>query len=328
MRQLDLFAGVPSSPAPPAAPVPEEAPPAVAPDVLPGQVGLFDPRSTLLGRARAAVAEARLDDACAAVDALIERCPGDAAVSREAAEIRALRERLARIDAPRAHHRGAALLAMARDLGERAPEPQASLRRRLLARIAGEIRRQHGDGGELDGKLAGEYLFEAGELEAAQASLASAAALRREARPLYLLADVTFVRGEVHAARRLYLDALLLDPFEPALRDARDEGVRALPGVVRYQIEIDDEPEAWSAPAGVLTGLLPRPAPEEVHPLPPPPEALSPPRRDALGRARAFVAALATSGTTPTIELRRTLKGLSPQLFGAYMEWCVRRRAT
>jgi hypothetical protein len=208
---------------------------------------------------------------------------------------------------------------MARDLGEHPHEPLASLRARLLGRVATEIQREHGDAGELEGKLPGEYLFAAGDLEAAQMSLVAACALQREAQPLYRLADVTFVRGDSMAARRLYLDALLLDPFERALCDVRDADVRELPSVVRYQIEIDAEPEAWSAPAGVVLGVLPRPMPDAVRALPPPAEALSPPRCEALGQARAFVEALARSGTSPPVELRRTLKALSPQLFAAYM---------
>ncbi len=324
MRQIDLFSGYTPGPALPA-PAPEpEPPPFVLPDVLPGQVGLFEPRSLLLGRARAAVAEGRLDDACEALDALRARCPDDAAIAREAAETAALRDRLARIDAPRAHRRAEALLAVANDLA-RAPEPRASLRRRVLARLAVEIQRQHGDGGELDGRLAGEYLLEAGELEGAQASLAAAAATRRQARPFYRLADAIFLRGDVAAARRVYLQALLLDPFDAALGDACDEAVRGLPAVVRYQIEIDDEAEAWCAPAGVLKGVFPRPSPEDVPPLLPTAEALPPRRREALDRARAFVAALAASGSAPVVEVRRTLKRLSPQLFAAYMEGWVRR---
>jgi len=335
MRQLDLFGDyTPGPPAPPPAPEPEAPPPLPLPGVLPGQVGLFEPRSLLLGRARAAVAAAQLDEACRAIDALRERCPDDLAVAREASAMYALRERLARIDAPHARERARALLALARDL-EGTPEPTASLARRLLVRVAAEVQRRHGDAGELEGKLPGQYLLEAGDVEEAQASLAAALAVRREARTLFLLADATFLRHDVAAARRLYLEALLLDPFDPALRAARDEAVRSLPGVVRDELEIEDEPEAWSAPAGILQGVFPRPARSIQGGAPPglpepPPgaapflaaEGLTPARAEALGRARAFVEALVAAGAArgdAVIAPRRAMKRLSPALFALYM---------
>jgi tetratricopeptide (TPR) repeat protein len=329
MRQLELFAGYPTAPTTqPAAP--ESEPPIELPDVLPGQVGLFEPRSLLLGRARAAVAQAELDEACATFETLRGRCPDDVAIAREALETRSLRDRLARIEAPRARRREHALLAFANELAMSA-EPRASLRRRLLTRIAAEIRRQHGDEGELEGKLAGEYLLDAGEIEVAQASLAQAFAVRRDARSLFRLADATLLLGYVGAARRSYLEALLHDPFDPALGTVRDEEVRALPARAHYELEIEDEPEAWSAPAGILEGVFPRLSPAEVQAVLPPPDGLAPGRRRALEGARAFVEALAVSGSAhggAAIEIRRTMKRLSPQLFRLYMDRVVRGSAS
>jgi tetratricopeptide (TPR) repeat protein len=291
------------------------------PDVLPGQVGLFEPRSLLLGRARAAVARGELDEACRELETLRARCPDDAAIAREALEVLTLRDRLERIDGPRTRQRARALLTLAAELAH-APEPRASLRRRLLARVAAEVRRQHGDTGELDGRLAGEFLLDAGDLEDAQASFTAAFATERRARPLYLLADATFLLGDVAAARRLYLNALLLDPFDPALRAVRDSEVRGLPDTVRFDIEIEEEPAAWAAPAGILLGVLLRPASKDSGVFPPPPDTLSPRQQDVLADARAFVVALvaatATRGEAP-IEPRRTMKRLSPALFKLYM---------
>src|ERR1700679_1262982 len=143
MRQLDLFAGHPSTRAVPSpTPEPELPRPLDLPDVLPGQVGLFDPRSLLLGRARAAVAQGRLDEACGALDTLLARCPNDAAVARETLETRTLRDRFARINGVGARLRPRALLELANEL-ERAPEPRASLRRQLLGRVGAEIRGHH-----------------------------------------------------------------------------------------------------------------------------------------------------------------------------------------
>jgi hypothetical protein len=108
----------------------------------------------------------------------------------------------------------------------------------------------------------------------------------------------------------------------------RDDAVRSLPDVVRFEVEIDEAPEAWSAPAGVLLGVLPRSASEEVPAVPPPGEALSPARRDALARARSFVEALAAGVVRgeAVVELRRTMKRLSPALFAVYMDRVVRTR--
>jgi hypothetical protein len=210
----------------------------------------------------------------------------------------------------------------------RAAEPRASLRWRLLARVAAEIRRQNGDAGELDGRLAGEYLLDAGDLHDAHASLAAAFAATGQVGALFPLADATLLLGDGAAARRMYLQALLLDPFHPALRRVRDEEVLALPETVRNEIEIEDEPEAWAAPTGILLGVLPRGTAEEGAALPSP-EMLSHARGEALTRARAFVDALATAGTAQgeaAVDLRRTMKRLSPQLFGLYMDRWVRSR--
>lgn len=168
-------------------------------------------------------------------------------------------ERLARIAGPRRKQRARALLALTGEL-EGEPEPRASLRRRLLVRAAADLIREQGDAGTLEGRFAGEILIDAGAYAEAEVSLAAALAARRAARALYRLADATFLRGDSAAAGRRYREALLEDPFDAALRDVRDAEVRALPGVARIELEIDDEPEAWAAPAGILTGVLPWPA--------------------------------------------------------------------
>jgi tetratricopeptide (TPR) repeat protein len=323
MRQLDLFAGYPTAPT--QSPAPETQPQIDLPDDPTGQVSLFDPRSLLLVRARAAVARAELDEACAHFETLRERCPDDVGVAREALETHSLRVRLARIEAPHTQQRGRALLAFANELAM-SNEPRASLRRRLFTRVAAEIRRQYGDDGELEGKLAGEYLLDAGEIEQAQVSLAQAFAVRRDARSLFRLADATLLLGDLGAARRSYLHALLHDPFDPALFTVRDEEVQALPARAHYELEIEDEPEAWSAPTGILEGVFPRLLRGET-PVLPPSDGLAPARRRALEGARAFVEALAASGSAhgdAAIEIRRTMKRLSPQLFRLYMNRVVR----
>jgi hypothetical protein len=328
MVQLDLFGAPVPPPPPPPPPEPEPAPPEI-PDVLPGQVGLFDPRTMLLGRARAAVAAGDLDAAYRDLAAVTARSPSDAQLAEEAREILALRERLARVDAPRTRNRAEKLLAVANDLGH-ALEPLASLRRRILARVAAEVRAQHGDAGELRGRLAGEYLLDAGEVAEARSSFAAAFAATGDPRALFRLGDAALLLGDQATARRAYLHALLTDPFHPARAGVRDEEVRSLPEAVRDEAEIEDDPEAWAAPAGIVLGVLPRVVAGDRATLPPIAGALSPARRDALSRARAFVEALTDASAArgeAAVAVRRTMKQLSPRLFALYMDRVVRGRA-
>ncbi len=329
-QQLDLFTGRVSLET--AAPVPEpprEEPPPLPLEVLPGQIGLFDFRGLALGRARAAVAEGRLDEACRELDALAARLPNDTAVLQENIEARGLRDKLARATAPRRKQRARALLAIADELAA-APAHYAPLRCRLLVRAAAELTKEQGDAGTLEGRLAGELLIDAGALAEAEASLAAAFAAKRGPRAMYRLADTSFLRGDTAAARRRYREALLLDPFDSALRDVRDEAVRALPNVVRVELEIDDEAEAWAAPAGIITGVLPWPTRGDTFATPNSAgDAMSPERREALRRAREFVEALATAGTLrgdAAIAVRREMKRISATMFEVYMDRVVRGR--
>jgi len=331
-QQLDLFTGRVSPKAAATTTTPEpprEEPLLLPPEILPGQTGLFDFRSLALGRARAAVSDGRLDEACRELSALASRLPNDAAVLREGVEVRALMEKLARIAGPRRKQRARALLALAGELAG-APEPRASLRRRLLVRAAAELAREQGDAGTLEGRLAGEILIDAGALAEAEVSLAAALAARREARALYRLADAIFLRGDTATARRRYREALLVDPFDAALLDVRDAEVRGLPGVVRIELEIDDEPDAWTAPAGILTGVLPWPARGDAGAAPGAGEdAMPAARREALGRARGFVEALAAAGTArgeAAVAVRREMKRISAAMFEVYMDRVVRGR--
>jgi hypothetical protein len=336
MRQIGLFPGF-DDPAPEAPPAPEAEDPLVglAPtdEVLAGQLHLFGDRAVRRGRARGANAEARLDDAKKELGELKKRFKDDPFIAREAALTTRLAKRLATALASPPHARAAALLALARG-ALAAEEPWISLRRALLRRAAVELEAAGGAAATLEGQLAGAYLIEAGALDEARASLEAALAVQRSARALLLLADANTLLDRRAAARRCYLEALLLDPFDAALDAARDEEVRALPGVVRYELEIDAEAEAWSAPAGVVTGVLPSPVGLPASALAPRdemPAAWTAARREAVSRARAFVRALAeaaSQGREAIVETRREMKRLSPELFAAYMERVVRGKAT
>jgi hypothetical protein len=119
-------------------------------------------------------------------------------------------------------------------------------------------------------------------------------------------------------------------PPEPIreLRDQtriRDQDVRALPEVTRYELEIEGDPRAWSAAAGMVTGILPiHPSAHEMWASKPDPGV---PASDALVRARAFAAALVEAFTArasgdqhAVIAARRTMRQLAPTLFAAYLE--------
>jgi tetratricopeptide (TPR) repeat protein len=323
MRQLDLFgnavASVASTPAPvaPAEVVPAAPPPT---DVLPGQVGLFEDRTLRWGRARVAIGAGRLAEACRELGELGARYPEDALATSEAERAEGIRKKLTKIDSPRTRARVKALLGLAREIVDDA-EPWCSLRRVLLGRVAEEIRRAQGDDGALEGQPAGYYLIEAGALAEAREALTAAIAVRRSARALFLLADVTLaLGGEQRAARRLYLEALLVDPFDPARASVRDQEVRLLADVARDDLEIEEEPVAWAAVAGLLTDVLqhPKRREEPLAPPPPPDASLPPAQREALGQARAFVAAFARRNGDQ-VEARREMKRIAPRAFAFYM---------
>jgi hypothetical protein len=141
---------------------------------------------------------------------------------------------------------------------------------------------------------------------------------------LFALGDVESAGGDRSAARRTYRDALLLDPFDPALDGVADEEVAALPTVAELEVEVDADPRAWCAPVGIVAGVLPRPR-ELTGGLPMPLNA-SPDGLAALARARQFVDALVHSGSPEVqtsrealLETRRCMKRASGPLFAWYM---------
>ncbi|WP_437728685.1 hypothetical protein [Sorangium sp. So ce861] len=331
MRQLSLFEGRPL-PAEPglldgaAGPPPGDGAPA-------GQLDLFAQRTLRLSRAAGAIAAGELGEARRMLAELAALHPADADIRRQSERIAALDRKLARATASAAP--AAALLEIARGL-ELESGAFASLRRVLLGRVAAALRAAEGDDGRLEGQPPGYYWLAAGEVAEAHASLLRAVEARRSARALFLLGDAATSLGEP-AARRFYLEALLGDPFDASLASARDEAVRGLPDVARYELEIEDEPAAWSAPVGIVTGVLPPPlgiasVPDEVGAGGAaasggaPERPRSPAQDEALSKARRFVAALAAASSREArlsgeavIEARRAMKRLAPALFAAYM---------
>lgn len=294
------------------------------------QLGLYDARGLLVQRARDAFARGSLDEAVHHYAELHAREPGDPQLAREAAFAANIRHHLAAAASTAPAEHPLALLLVADELASLSDDAPAALRRKLLREAASQAASDAGDAVELAGELPGFYLLSAGADEAAFASLTRAAAVERRARTLYLLADAAMVVRGAGVARPLYLEALLLDPFDHALRAARCENVRSLPEVAQREFAIDDEPSAWCAPVGVLTGVLPRPPSLADHLLPTAraslPEPASEHQRACLLRARRFMQAMLVDASlefrvddVTVIDARRTMRELAPTLFEAHM---------
>lgn len=325
MRQLSLFDDRTLFAAP--VPLDGDAAPSPGGTTPAGQLDLFARRTLRLSMAAEAIAAGELAEARRLLEEAVALDPADADVRRQAERVAALERRLGR--ARNSDAKAAALLEIARSL-EPASGAFASLRRVLLRRVAEALRERDGDDGRLEGQPPGYYWLEAGDVAEAHASLTSAARVRRSARTLFLLADAATLLGEP-AARRLYLEALLRDPFDPAFASVRDEAVRGLPDVARYELEIEEEPAAWAAPVGIVTGVLPPPvglALDEIDEVGV--ASAEAPRSagqaEALLRGRRFVAALAAASSRDArrsgdavIEARRAMKQLASALFAAYM---------
>lgn len=289
------------------------------------QLGLFDRRGIQIARVNDAIAGGKLEEAERWIRTIRASDPEDSHLLRLAADIKTHRKTLQRAERLAPHARASALLSLAQSLSARS-SAWASLRVWLLRRVAQEIRGALGDAGELEGQPAGYYLLEAGAPVEAKASLAAAASVNRRARTLFLLADAATLLGEP-LARRIYLEALLHDPFDSAFAEAKDSEVRALPDIARYEFEMEEAPEAWAAPVGILTGTLPSPAMLDASTYS---EGQANgdhgwSRDNAIVNARQFVRALAAAHSAPKpreeaiLSARRTMKRLCPTLFAAYL---------
>ena len=187
------------------------------------QLGLYDARGLLLQRARDAFTRGHLDEAVHHYAELHARDPDDVMLVREATFATKIRQHLAVAASAAPGERPLALLLVADELASARDDTAAALRRRLLREAALQAAADAGDAVELAGELPGFYLLSAGADEAALASLTRAVAADRRARTLYLLADATMTLRGPGVARPLYFEALLLDPFDHALRAARCE---------------------------------------------------------------------------------------------------------
>jgi hypothetical protein len=290
------------------------------------QLDLFEERFYLLRRAWSALSSGSLAECSALIAAFRDRYPADAAGGREAQRLAVLCDRLEAIHRLSPERQAPMLLGLAREIQRRDPASPVEEMRRALLREAGLAhQRAAGDAAPLEGWPAGYYLAEGGSLPDARASLIGALRKRRRPRYLFLLADICHELGNEDEARMRYCEALLQNPFDAAFARVRDEEVRTLPQVARYELEIEEDPRAWSAPVGVVTGVFFRPAlfPQIPGPGEPADSPAHPAEREALRHAREFLAALdraAGADRAGVLESRRAMKALSPKLFAAYLE--------
>jgi hypothetical protein len=288
------------------------------------QVDLFHARYLHLQRARHLVALGHVDLAGSVYARLLRRHPDDPVIADEAHGIDTLRAMFADALALPQDARWSRLLSIAEQL-DRSSDMLSALRRLVLRYIATEARQARGETVEVAGHPLAYLLLEAGLLDEADMLLGDADHHAPCARDAFLHADLHLLRGEQGAARVRYRSALLLDPYHAYFERIRDQEVRALPEVARYELEIEDEPRAWSAAAGMVTGVLPlRP---DAHEMAAPTPGAGAPAVEALARARAFAAALmrassarASGDQQAVIAARRTMRKLAPTLFAAYLE--------
>ena len=283
-----------------------------------GQLGLFDRRLARLRALREAIAAGELSAALRILEGLEDGPDEDLPALRT--RVKALRAELGRALRSRGSARVMELAVVGRHLhGEN--EPWAALGRHVLRLAAEEADRTADDA--ID-PPAGRLWLEAGALHEARASLLAALGRRRRAELLFFLGDVETRLGETAAARRHYRDALLLDPFDSAFLTVLDDEVRELPELTEGEFEMEEEPRAWAAPVGVVTGLFV--CPREPLQCLPESEGWSERAREALGRARRFLEALAQAASPEArrdpealVEARRTMKRVCPALFARYL---------
>src|SRR5262249_13907987 len=145
------------------------------------------------------------------------------------------------------------------------------------------------------------------------------------ARFLAYLGDAEHQRDLRRRARDRYREALALDPQDVDWEEIRDDEVRALPDIARTEFELEDG-VAWSAPVGIILGVLPR----GHAPVALPSDGAEAGPQNGSGSmdpAQRFLAALVQDRREPgqplggaVIDARRTMRTLAPQLLAAYLE--------
>lgn len=306
MRQLSLFDDAPSVKRSEAAGV--------------WQIDLFEQGSLGLARASELLRKGDLDGAHATFSALQSKLPHDPTIREQAHCIADIHRQYHALELLPAKNRAVAMLGLSRQV-KKSVGAFHDFSNELVRRAAGEWCVAVGDTEQLDGRLPGEWFFSCGAFDEAAASFERAAQQYYDARIAFRWGDVLTARGQTGVARHRYRDGLLFDPYHEAGQEVRDTAVRSLPDVARYEIGIEEEPMAWAAPVGIVTGVLPRRTSLDLESF----NATSSPsdaQREALQRARLFTRALThmarpevRKDSGKLIEIRRTMKMACPELF-------------
>lgn len=308
--QLALFAGIVAA----EPPVLIEPPSLEVPDTpSPRQMGLFDEHARRLRAALDAVGRADLAPAVSLLRGLSpDFDPIVPELLRRAAEVQS---ELARLPGLPPNARAQVRLELGRALAADR-DPWSRLGRALIGQAAAEL-------GPTDGVHAGRLFLEAGDPGRARTALAAVPG-PASAPALFALGDVESALADRAAARRHYLDALVLNPFDSLFEQIADAEVRELPYLAEYEVEVDGDPRAWCAPVGIVAGILPRPF-ETCRELPVP-AGMSAESAVLLGKARDFVDGLVRVASADVqrsrdsvLESRRIMKSASASLFAWYM---------
>jgi len=279
--------------------------------VVGAQLDLFDDRHLRVEDARRALAEGRTQDACRELFRLRDCYPEDPGIVAELDLARTLMCRLGEIEALAPGERPRPLVELAR-------ATMGGIRAALLRRAAAELRQAGGPAALLDDKAASVLLLEAGDPHTAWATAVEAVRDSRRARFLAYLADVEHRLDHKSRALARYRAALTLDPYDVDWDAITSDDVKALPGIARTELELEDG-VAWAAPVGVVLRMLP--------PGDPPPSAApgagGSAAPAALDQARDFLRALLRASHergAGAIDARRQMRRLAPQLLAAYLE--------
>ncbi|HRI68196.1 MAG TPA: hypothetical protein PK156_28395 [Polyangium sp.] len=288
--------------------------------VVAPQLDLFNQRVVGLGQVSELLRCGELAEAHRALKVLQSKLPRDPIVAEHARIISDLRHRHGALMALSPKDRAPAMLRLAREFLN-ATGNIHEFAQALGRRATHEWCITCGDDKLLDGRLPGEWFVSGGALEDAVHSFERAAVVRYDARLAFHWADALTAMGRTAEARCRYRDAFLRDPFHDAAQNLRDDVVRSLPEIARYEIGIEEEPLAWAAPVGMVVGVLPRPTDATLEYEGAECTCTST-QREALQRARKFAVLLmkisqsnARKDADLQIELRREMKNSCPELF-------------
>lgn len=274
------------------------------------QLDLFQDRVFLLTRARDALANFELVQACREYADLLERYPGDE-LARSEARVAARLERRLSEQTAMCRDALATLLALESEV----PRELEGAWHRRVAVAAEDLT---GEGALVRGEPAGLHWLLGGELESAVQSL-RATLVQDPAigRARAYLGDVLFRLGEIPEARRQYLRAFLDAPESVAHDRVLDPEVAALPSGARYEYGVVGDPACWVASVGTIEGVFPLPSvllPSFVEPF-----GVERAAAPGLKFYAALICERAARSLAERVAARAAMKELCPALLDAYL---------